>query len=151
MFYTNIGGTLRMHLASAGSSLPANGLNCGAAKPQITFNLANLSAAVVPVFTNNGNLTMNGDVIVNVTNAPLGGTSVLLAHFGDRNGEWETSSPARCLLALLLLMTRQVKSEPGLSTGGIADDFNDQLRLLECYVFRQQRNAANYLSNFGID
>ncbi|MDB6018811.1 MAG: Autotransporter-associated beta strand repeat protein [Pedosphaera sp.] len=85
MSYTNNGGTLKLTVASVGSSLVMSNLACGSSSPQVIFDLANLGITTVPVI-NSSNLTMNGNVTVNVLNAPTNGTSVLLRYSGSRNG-----------------------------------------------------------------
>jgi rhamnogalacturonan endolyase len=84
MTYTNNGGTLKVTIANPGSSLPAGGLTfVGGA--QITFDLANLGNTVAPLISG-GDLTMNGNVTINVSNAPASGTSVLFSYSGIRSG-----------------------------------------------------------------
>jgi autotransporter-associated beta strand protein len=86
MAYTNNGGNLNLRRASAGSSLPASRFTFGNGSPQLTFDLASLGASLTPPLTNGGNLTMNGNVIVNVSNPPVSGTSVLFSYAGTRSG-----------------------------------------------------------------
>jgi len=86
MAYTNNGGNLNLRRASAGSSLSASRFSFGNTSPQLTFDLAGLGASLTPLIVNSGNLTMNGDVIVNVSNAPVSGTSVLFSYTGTRSG-----------------------------------------------------------------
>jgi hypothetical protein len=58
----------------------------GNSGPQLTFDLASLGASLIPLIANSGNLTMNGNVVVNVSNAPVSGTSVLFSYAGARSG-----------------------------------------------------------------
>jgi len=85
MAYTNNGGNLNLHRASVGSSLPASSFSFGNSGPQLTFDLASFGASLT-LITNSGNLTMNGNVVVNVSNAPVSGTSVLFSYAGARSG-----------------------------------------------------------------
>ena len=84
MFYTDFGGGLDTVVGSAGTSLVMNGLTLGD-NPQLTFNLGGGDNASVPVVKINGDLAMNGNVTVNVTN-PVPGTAVLLQYSGSRTG-----------------------------------------------------------------
>lgn len=86
MAYTNNGGNLNLHRSSVGSSLAASNFSFGNSVPQLTFDLAGLGASLTPLLTNNGSLTMNGNVVVNVSNAPVSGTSVLFSYAGARSG-----------------------------------------------------------------
>src|SRR5882724_4237362 len=86
MAYTNNGGVLNLRRANAGSSLSASGLAFGSGSPQLTFNLAGFGASITPLLTNSGNLIMNGNVIVNASNAPASGTSILFSYSGTRSG-----------------------------------------------------------------
>jgi autotransporter-associated beta strand protein len=84
MSYTNNGGTLKVMMAGVGSSLVMSNLACGG-NSLLTFDLAGLGLTTAPVISSS-NLTMNGDVSVNVLNASSNGTSVLLHYSGTRNG-----------------------------------------------------------------
>jgi len=86
MAYTNNGGNLNLRRASASSSLPASRFTFGNGSPQLTFDLAGLGGSLTPLVTNSGNLIMNGNVIVNASNAPASGTSVLFTYAGTRSG-----------------------------------------------------------------
>jgi autotransporter-associated beta strand protein len=86
MAYTNNGGNLNVRRASAGSYMPASSFTFGNNGPQLTFDLAGLGASLTPLLTNSGNLTLNGNVMVNVSNAPVSGTSVLFSYAGTRTG-----------------------------------------------------------------
>ncbi|HZF00350.1 MAG TPA: autotransporter-associated beta strand repeat-containing protein [Methylomirabilota bacterium] len=86
MPYTNNGGVLNLRRANAGSSFSASGFTFGSSSPQLTFDLANLGASLTPMLANSGNLIMTGNVIINASNAPASGTSVLLAYAGTRSG-----------------------------------------------------------------
>jgi autotransporter-associated beta strand protein len=86
MPYTNNGGNLTLRRTSAGSSLAASRFTFGNSSPQLTFDLAGLGASLIPLLTNSGALSMNGNVIVNVSNAPASGTSVLFSYAGPRSG-----------------------------------------------------------------
>jgi len=85
MLYTNIGGTLKVSVGVAGTTLPMNGFTFGG-NSQLAFDLnkavPNLS---VPIINIAGDVTLNGDVQVTVTN-PVTGTTVLLQYGGARNG-----------------------------------------------------------------
>jgi autotransporter-associated beta strand protein len=85
MTYTNIGGTLVTILAVGGTSLPMNGLTLGGSNPQLTFNLNGSANASAPVINIGGDVTMNGNVEVNVTN-PATGITILMEYSGNRNG-----------------------------------------------------------------
>lgn len=84
MAYTNNGAIMNIKLTSVGSTLPASGVVFNGSRPQITFDLAGLGNTTRPVF-NCGNLAMNANVSVNVSNAPINGTSVLMT-YGARTG-----------------------------------------------------------------
>jgi len=85
MPYTNNGGTLNVKLSSVGSALPVSNLVLGNGNPQICFDLAGLGNTTGSMI-NCGNLTMNGNVIITVSNAPANGTSVVLTYSGTRSG-----------------------------------------------------------------
>jgi len=84
MSYTNNGGTLNVRLANAGSSLPMSALALSG-NPKLNFDLANLGNATTPLI-NAGDLTLNGNVTINVSNAPASGTSMLFSYAGTRAG-----------------------------------------------------------------
>jgi len=77
--YTVANGTLGVQVASAGTSLTANSLTL-ASGSQLSFDLASLGNTIAPIITDNGNVNLNGNVPVNVINAPASGTSVLLSY-----------------------------------------------------------------------
>ncbi|MDB6018810.1 MAG: Xylosidase/arabinosidase [Pedosphaera sp.] len=85
MAYTNNGGTLSVRLVSVGSSLPMSAVVFGSSNPQLTFDLASLGNTTASLIAGES-LTMNGNVMVNVYNAPASGTSVLLTYSGTRSG-----------------------------------------------------------------
>jgi len=84
--YTNNGGNLSLRRANANTFLQSGGFTLGNSNPQLTFDLADFGASLTPMLTNNGSLVMNGDVIVNASNAPTSGTSVLFSYAGTRSG-----------------------------------------------------------------
>jgi autotransporter-associated beta strand protein len=86
MAYTNTGGTLNVSAANATSSLPTTSLTLGGSNPQLTFNLGSARNSTVPVITDVGNVTVLGNVTVNVANLAQSGTYVLLQYGGPRNG-----------------------------------------------------------------
>jgi autotransporter-associated beta strand protein len=85
MPYTIIGGALNVKVAVGGSSLPASAVTFGNSEPQINFDLAGLGNTTAPIIVA-GNATLNGNVTINVSNAPASGTSVLFSYSGTRNG-----------------------------------------------------------------
>ena len=86
MLYTNIGGTLSVNAGTPGTTLPMNGFTFGGSGPQLAFNLSNEATnSSTPIISVNGNLNLNGDVHVSVTN-PVQGTTILLQYTGTRNG-----------------------------------------------------------------
>jgi len=84
--YTHNGGNLSLRRANANTFLQCGAFTLGNSNPQLTFDLANFGASLAPMLTNTGSLVMNGDVIVNVGNAPASGTSVLFSYAGTRSG-----------------------------------------------------------------
>lgn len=93
MPYTNLAGTLSVKLGAVGTSLPMGSLTLGAGNPQLAFDLGGGANPVVPLINVAGDLTLNGDVAVNVTNAAKG-TAVLLQYTGTRSltGRFVTGS-----------------------------------------------------------
>jgi autotransporter-associated beta strand protein len=85
MAYTNTGGTLSVSAASLNDSLLATALTFGNSNPQLIFNPAGFYGLTASLINDSGNLSMNGNVTVNVTNA-LPGTNVLLQYAGTRSG-----------------------------------------------------------------
>jgi autotransporter-associated beta strand protein len=85
MSCTNMGGTLSVKLGGAGTSLSMSSLAFGGGSPQLTFDVGGVANPATPLINLAGNLTMNGDVLVNVTNARPG-TGVLLQYSGTRSG-----------------------------------------------------------------
>jgi autotransporter-associated beta strand protein len=85
MTYTNINGILSVKLGGAGTALPMNNLTFGGAAPKLTCDTGKATNSAAPLINITGNLSMNGNVSVNVTNASLG-TGVLLQYSGTRNG-----------------------------------------------------------------
>ncbi len=61
-------------------------LTCGSNSPQLSFDLGNVSNLGAAAINVSGNLSLNGNVIVNVTNTPPTGTEVLLQYGGIRSG-----------------------------------------------------------------
>ncbi len=87
MPYTNTtGGTLSVTAANATTSLPMSSLTLGSGTPTLAFNLGSLRNISVPMISDSGNLVMNGNVTVNVTNVVQSGTNILLQYSGARNG-----------------------------------------------------------------
>ena len=86
MAYTVNGGTLNLALPARGLSLPMTGLAFGANGPKLSFNLGNLANIGAPAINVSGNLTMDGNVVVNVTNTPPTASEVLLQYSGTRSG-----------------------------------------------------------------
>jgi len=85
MPYTNNSGMLNVKVASIGSVLPVSNLVLGNGSPKICFDLAGLGNTTGSII-NCGNLSMNGNVTVIVSNVPANGTSVLLTYSGIRSG-----------------------------------------------------------------
>ena len=86
MAYTNTGGTLRVDVASASSSLPMTSLSLGSSSPKLTFDFSGFPFMTAPAIANSGNLTLSGNVTVNVTNLVQSGSYVLLQYNGTRSG-----------------------------------------------------------------
>ncbi|HUD45525.1 MAG TPA: glycosyl hydrolase family 28-related protein [Candidatus Baltobacteraceae bacterium] len=86
MPYTINGGTLRISVANATASLPMTSLALSASSSQLTFNFNSIRGLAVPIVYDNGPLTINGNVAVNVMNVPQSGTYVLLQYSGPRSG-----------------------------------------------------------------
>ncbi|HEX3855703.1 MAG TPA: autotransporter-associated beta strand repeat-containing protein, partial [Verrucomicrobiae bacterium] len=84
--YTVNGGTLNLALTTRNNSLAMTSLTCGSNAPQLSLNLGNLSNIGAPAINVSGNLSLNGNVTVNVTNTPPTGTEVLLQYSGIRSG-----------------------------------------------------------------
>ncbi len=84
MPYTNFAGKLSLKAGAPGASLPMTGFACGD-NSQLTFDLGGSGNSLAPLINISGNLAMNGDVRVNVTN-PAPGTTVLLQYGGPRSG-----------------------------------------------------------------
>ncbi|HWY32293.1 MAG TPA: autotransporter-associated beta strand repeat-containing protein, partial [Candidatus Acidoferrum sp.] len=80
------GGTLAVTAANATTSLPMSSLTLGGGAPALTFNLASLHNFSVPIIGDSGNLSMNGNVAVNVMNFSQTGTTTLLQYNGARSG-----------------------------------------------------------------
>ncbi len=85
MLYTNGGGTLKVLQGGAGTSLPMSGFTLSGSSPQLAFDLKGAGNSFTPLVNVSGNLILNGDVHVSVTN-PVSGTSVLLQYSGTRAG-----------------------------------------------------------------
>ena len=86
MAYTVNGGALNLAVTTRKLSLLMNSLTCGTNAPQLSFDLGNLSNIGAPAINVSGNLTMNGNVVVNVANTPPTSTEVLLQYSGTRSG-----------------------------------------------------------------
>ena len=100
MAYTNLGGMLDISAVSTGDSLASTSLAFGNSSPQLTFNEENEFGLTVPCLDDSGNLAMDGNVTVNVTN-PAPGTTVLLQYASARAGAGSFvpgNLPAGCTL-----------------------------------------------------
>ena len=88
MAYAVNGGSLKINVTTPGTSLAMSSLACGSGSPQFTFDFGSLGNAIAPVINDSGNLTVNGNVTVNVTNLNLAssGVAVLLRYAGARGG-----------------------------------------------------------------
>jgi autotransporter-associated beta strand protein len=86
MAYTVNGGALSLALPARNVSLPMTGLAFSTNNPQLSFNLGNLANIGAPAINVSGNLTMNGNVVVNVTNTLPTATEVLVQYSGTRSG-----------------------------------------------------------------
>jgi autotransporter-associated beta strand protein len=86
MAYTVSGGTLSVSPANSYGSLPMNNLIFGGSGSQLTFNLNGFHALTAPLISDGGNVTMSGNVPVNVQNVIQSGTYVLLQYSGTRSG-----------------------------------------------------------------
>ncbi|HZF01480.1 MAG TPA: glycosyl hydrolase family 28-related protein [Methylomirabilota bacterium] len=88
MPYAVNGGSLQTSVTTPGTSLAMSSLACGSNNPQLTFDFGNLNGTIAPAINNSGNLTMNGNVKINVTNLNLSstGSAVLLRYAGSRSG-----------------------------------------------------------------
>lgn len=84
MAYTNNGATLYV-TAMGTTPLPVSTLNLGTGS-KLTFDLAYTVAPPSSTLAVSGNVMMNGNVTVNVTNAAPIGTNVLLSYTGTRTG-----------------------------------------------------------------
>ncbi len=80
------GGTLMVIAANPAASLPMSSLTLGSGTPTLAFNLDGQGNLAAPLISVNGNLTMNGNVSVNVMNVTLSGTYILLQYTGSRSG-----------------------------------------------------------------
>ena len=80
------GGTLAVTAANATTSLPMSSLALGGGSPALTINLASLRNFSAPILNDSGNLSMNGNVSVNVMNVGQTGTITLLQYSGTRSG-----------------------------------------------------------------
>ena len=85
MLYTNKGGVLKVKLGVTGASVPMSGFALGGGKPQLAFDLGSSVNSSMPLINVAGNLGLNSDVYINVTN-PAPGTTVLLQYSGSRSG-----------------------------------------------------------------
>src|ERR1700676_4054087 len=61
-------------------------LTLGGGSPALTFNLASQHNFSVPIISDSGNLSMNGNVAVTVMNFSQTGTTTLLQYSGTRSG-----------------------------------------------------------------
>lgn len=86
MSYTVNGGTLSVSPVNSSSSLPMGNLTLGGNGSQLTFNLRSFRNLTAPLINDSGNVTMNGNVPVNVQNVVQSGTYVLLQYSGTRSG-----------------------------------------------------------------
>jgi len=85
MPYIVNGGIISVSPASSGGSLPMSSLTLEGSGPQITFNLQGAHNLAASLINDSGNLSMNGNVSVNVQNVVQSGTYVLL-QYGTRSG-----------------------------------------------------------------
>lgn len=85
MPYTVNGGTFDVSSAGSSSSLPMSQLTLGGNSPQITFNFQGNHNATVPLIADSGNVSMSGNVSVNVQDVTQSGTCVLL-QYASRSG-----------------------------------------------------------------
>jgi sialate O-acetylesterase len=85
MPYTINGSTLKVKVAVMGSSLPASGMTFANGGSQLIFDLAGQGNTAAPLIVA-GSVALDGNVTINVTNAPASGTSVLLSYSGVRGG-----------------------------------------------------------------
>jgi autotransporter-associated beta strand protein len=86
MAYTVNGGVLNLILPARNTSLAMSSLTMGSSAPQLSFNLGGLANIGAPAMDVSGNLVMDGNVVVNVTNTPPTATEVLLQYSGTRSG-----------------------------------------------------------------
>jgi len=88
MAYTINGGTLKTSVALPGTYLAMSSLTFGNGSPQLTFDYENLTCSIAPAIDDDGNLTMNSNVTVNVMNLDLSstGVAILLRYAGNRSG-----------------------------------------------------------------
>jgi autotransporter-associated beta strand protein len=86
MPYDINGGTLSISPANGITSLSMTSLALSASSPQLTFNFNSVRDLAVPIVNDNGPLTINGNVAVNVMNVPQSGTYILLQYTGSRSG-----------------------------------------------------------------
>ena len=84
MGYTDMDGNLSVKLGGAGTALPMSSLTFGGT-PQLAFDVGAVANSASPLINVSGNLAMNANVSVNVTNASRG-SGVLLKYAGSRNG-----------------------------------------------------------------
>lgn len=84
--YTINGGQLAVTLAARNQSLPMSSLAFGSNAPALGFNMGNQGNVGAPVISVAGNLSLNGNVVVNVTNTPATASEVLLQYNGARSG-----------------------------------------------------------------
>jgi len=85
MPYTNISGTLEAVLGAPGAALPMTGFTLSGNQSQVGFNLMAVTNLSTPVIDISGNLALNGNVYVDITN-PVPGTTILLQYSGTRTG-----------------------------------------------------------------
>lgn len=85
MAYTNLGGNLKISAVPAAKSLTSTSLTFGNGGPQLTFDCVAIYGLAEPLISDSGNLNLDGDVTVSVTN-PAPGTTVLLQYAGTRAG-----------------------------------------------------------------
>ena len=61
-------------------------LTLGNGAPTLAFNLGSLRNLTAPIVNVSGNISLNGNVTVNVANVAQSGTNILLQYSGTRSG-----------------------------------------------------------------
>lgn len=87
MGYSVNNGTLKVSVAASGSSLAMSSLTLGNGSPQLSFDFGNVGESSAPAISDSGNVTMNGNVTINVANLNLLSTAVaVLLQYAGRSG-----------------------------------------------------------------